>query len=141
MIQPEQAERIAAHALAPRGMRHLQTALALCILLLVAPSVIAFVAANWSAMPPSGRLIVLFLANAAAVSATYLAAQRRARDPAGTSHRLAMASRPCRSPSRRPRWPWSGRPSTWLPTPAASPGPSRFSAWRRRSSRDPAVRP
>jgi uncharacterized membrane protein len=88
LIQPEQAERIAAHALSPRGLRHLQTALALCILLLVAPSVIAFVAANWSGMPPSGRLIVLFLANAAAVSATYLAAQRRARDPAGTSHRL-----------------------------------------------------
>jgi uncharacterized membrane protein len=88
LIQPEQAERIAAHALAPRGLRHLQTALALCILLLVAPSVIAFVAANWSAMPPSGRLIVLFLANAAAVFATYLAAQRRARDQAGTAHRL-----------------------------------------------------
>lgn len=88
LIQPEQAERIAAHALAPRGLRHLQTALALCILLLVAPSIIAFVAANWSAMPPAGRLIVLFLANAAAASATYLAARRRVGDPAGASRRL-----------------------------------------------------
>jgi len=88
LIQPEQAERIAAHALAPRGLRHFQTALALCILLLVAPSIIAFVTANWSTMSPSARLIVLFLANAAAVSATYLASRRVARDQAGSIRRL-----------------------------------------------------
>jgi uncharacterized membrane protein len=88
LIQPEQAERIVAHALAPRGLRHLQTALALCILLLVAPSVIAFVAANWSAMPPLTRLIVLVLANTAAVTGAYLAARRLAHDQIGSSRRL-----------------------------------------------------
>lgn len=88
LIQPEQAERIAAHALAPRGHRHLQAALSLCILLLLAPSIIAFVAANWSAMSPAARLIVLFLANAAAVSATYFAARRAAHDQAGSIRRL-----------------------------------------------------
>lgn len=88
LIQPEQAERIAAHAFAPRGFKHLQAALALCILLLVAPSVIAFVAANWSAISPASRLIVLFLANAAAVAGTYLAARRHARGRTGSTSRL-----------------------------------------------------
>ena len=88
LIQPEQAERIAAHAFAPRGFKHLQAALALCILLLVAPSIIAFVAANWSAMPPASRLVVLFLVNAAAVSGTYLAVRRHAGGRTGSTSRL-----------------------------------------------------
>lgn len=88
LIQPEQAERIAAHAFAPRGFNHLQAALALCILLLLAPSIIAFVAANWSVMSPASRLVVLFLVNAAAVSGTFLAAQRHVRDRAGSTGRL-----------------------------------------------------
>lgn len=88
LIQPEQAERIAAHAFVPRGFQHLQAALALCILLLVAPSIIAFVAANWSAMTPASRLVVLFVTNAAAVFGTYLAAHRHARDQAGSASRL-----------------------------------------------------
>ncbi|GJE13751.1 MULTISPECIES: DUF2157 domain-containing protein [Methylobacterium] len=88
LIQPEQAERIAAHALAARGLRPLQTALALCILLLVAPSVIAFVAANWSAMSPPARLVVLVLADTAAVAGTYLAARRLSRDRIRSSRRV-----------------------------------------------------
>ncbi|MHC2109361.1 DUF2157 domain-containing protein [Methylobacterium sp. CM6246] len=88
LIQPEQAERIAAHAFAPRCFNHLQAALALCILLLLAPSIIAFVAANWSVMSPASRLVVLFLVNAAAVSGTFLAAQRHVRDRAGSTGRL-----------------------------------------------------
>lgn len=88
LIQAEQAERIAAHALAPRGFMNLQAALVLCILLLVAPSIIAFVAANWSAMSPASRFAVLFFANAAAVSGTYVAARRHARDRAGSASRL-----------------------------------------------------
>ena len=59
LILPEQAERIAAHAFASRGSKHLQPAFVLCILLLVAPSIIAFVAANWSVMTPASRLVVL----------------------------------------------------------------------------------
>ncbi|QGY01970.1 DUF2157 domain-containing protein [Methylobacterium mesophilicum SR1.6/6] len=88
LIQPEQAERIVAHALAPRGLLRLQTALALCILLLIAPSIIAFVAANWSAMPPLARIVVLVLADALAVAGCYLAARRHSRDRASASRRL-----------------------------------------------------
>jgi uncharacterized membrane protein len=88
LIQPEQAERIAAHAFAPRGFSHLQAAIAFCILLLVAPSIIAFVAANWSAMPPAGRLAVLFVVNTLAVLGTFLAARRRDRDRTRSAVRL-----------------------------------------------------
>ena len=88
LLQPEQAERIAAHALAPHGLKRLQAALALCILLLVAPSIIAFVAANWSAMSPASRLVVLFLVNFAAVLGTYLAARRKAGNRTGSTSRL-----------------------------------------------------
>jgi uncharacterized membrane protein len=88
LIQPEQAERIAAYVFAPRGSKHLQAALALCILLLVAPSILAFVAANWSVMSPASRLVVLVLVNAAAVLGTYLAARRHAYDRAGSTSRL-----------------------------------------------------
>lgn len=88
LIQPEQAERIAAHAFAPRSFRHLQAALVLCILLLVAPSIIAFVAANWSAMLPAARLAVLVVINALAVLGTFLAARRRDRDRTRSAIRL-----------------------------------------------------
>lgn len=88
LILPEQAERIAAHAFAPRGSKHLHAAIVLCILLLVAPSIIAFVAANWSVMAPASRLVVLFVTNAVAVFGTYLAARRRAQDRARSASRL-----------------------------------------------------
>ena len=88
LILPEQAERIAAHAFAPRGSKHLQAAIVLCILLLVAPSIIAFVAANWSVMTPASRLVVLVVINAVTVFGTYLAARRRAQDQAGSASRL-----------------------------------------------------
>jgi hypothetical protein len=89
LIRPDQVERISAEALAPRGLRHLQAALVLCILLLVAPSIIAFVAANWSAMSPLSRMVVLLLGNAATVLVTYLAVRRHGLNPAGSSRRLA----------------------------------------------------
>jgi uncharacterized membrane protein len=88
LLQPEQAERIAAHALAPRGSKHLQAALSLCILLLMAPSIIAFVAANWSGLSPASRLVVLLLINAAAVLGTYIAAARQARKRPGWAGRF-----------------------------------------------------
>ncbi|MGU3538024.1 DUF2157 domain-containing protein [Methylobacterium sp. A54F] len=89
LILPEQAERIAADALTPRGLGHLQALLALCILLLAAPAIIAFVAANWAAMSPAWRMAVLFLGNAAAVLATYVAARRQAPGSSGPSRGLA----------------------------------------------------
>ena len=88
LILPEQAERIASHAFASRGSKHLQAAILLCILLLVAPSIIAFVAANWSVMTPASRLVVLIVINAVTVFGTYLAARRRAQDQAGSASRL-----------------------------------------------------
>ena len=88
LIQPDQVERISAVALAPRGLGHLQAALALRILLLFAPAIIAFVAANWSAMSPPTRMVVLFLGNAATVLATYLAVRRQGLNSAGSSRRL-----------------------------------------------------
>lgn len=89
LIQPEQVERISAVALAPRGLGHLQAALVVCILVLFAPAIIAFVAANWSAMSPPSRMVVLFLGNAATVLATYLAVRRHGLNRAGSSRRLA----------------------------------------------------
>lgn len=88
LIQPEQVERISAVALAPRGLQHLQAILALCILLLFAPSIIAFVAANWSAMSPLSRMTVLFLGNAGTVLVTYLAVRRHERNPPGSTRRI-----------------------------------------------------
>ncbi len=88
LLQPEQAERIAAHAFAPRSSKHLQAALGLCILLLMAPSIIAFVAANWSGLSPASRLVVLLLINAAAVLSTYVAAIRQARERPGWAGRF-----------------------------------------------------
>ena len=141
LIQPEQAERIAAHALAPRGHRHLQAALALCILLLVAPSIIAFVAANWSAMPPAARLILLFLANAAAVSATYLAARRLARDQTGPARRLVDGMATLSLAIAAATLALVGQTFHVAADPRGFPGPSQPSAWRRRSSRARAVPP
>lgn len=88
LIQADQSERIAAHALAPRGGKHLQVVLGLCILLLLAPAILAFVAANWAAMPPGSRITVLFLTDAACVFATYLAALRHAAGPPGSPRKL-----------------------------------------------------
>ncbi len=88
LLQPEQAERIAAHAFAPRGSKRLQAALGLCIILLMAPSIIAFVAANWSGLSPASRLVVLLLINAAAVLGTYIAAVRQARERPGWAGRF-----------------------------------------------------
>lgn len=79
LIQPDQAERIAAHALAPRDHKSLQTVLGLCIVLLLAPAIIAFVAANWSALSAAARMAILFVTDIAAVSAAYLAARHRSR--------------------------------------------------------------
>ncbi len=80
LIAPDQAERIAAHAFAPRGLKGLQTVLGFCIVLLLAPAIIAFVAANWSAMSAASRMAVLFLADAAVVGGTFLVAARDTRD-------------------------------------------------------------
>ena len=89
LIQPEQAERIAADAFASRGLGHLQAALVLCIVVLAAPAVIAFVAANWAAMPPAARMVVLLLGNAATLLATFLAARAHARGSGASARRLA----------------------------------------------------
>lgn len=89
IIDGSQAERIAAVSLRAPGLGHLQAALALCLVLLAAPSVIAFVAANWAGMAPSSRMLVLVLANAASVLGAYLAARRNALTPSASARTLA----------------------------------------------------
>lgn len=92
IIDAAQAGRIAALSLRPPGLGHLQAALVLCLVLLAAPSVIAFVAANWAGMAPLSRLLVLALANAAAVLGAYLAARRNASSPSTAARNLADAA-------------------------------------------------
>ena len=89
IIDGAQAARIAAVSLRAPGLGHLQAALALCVVLLAAPSVIAFVAANWAGMAPLSRLLVLVLADAAAVLGAYLAARRNAATPSASARALA----------------------------------------------------
>lgn len=89
IIDGAQAARIAAASLRAPGLGHLQAALVLCLVLLAAPSVIAFVAANWAGMAPLSRLLVLVLADAAAVLGAYLAARRDAAAPSPSARALA----------------------------------------------------
>lgn len=88
IVDGAQAERIAAMSLRAPGLGHLQTALVLCLVLLAAPSVIAFVAANWAGMTPLSRMLVLVLADAAAVLGAYLAARRNAQAPSASARLL-----------------------------------------------------
>lgn len=88
-IRPDQAERIASDAFAARGIDYLQAALVLSFVLLMAPAIIAFVAANWDLISPITRMLVLFLGNGLVIAAAYLATLRQARNPSGGARFLA----------------------------------------------------
>ena len=88
-IRPDQAEAIASEAFAARGFDHLQAALILCFVLLTAPAIVAFVAANWEAISPLARMLLLFSGNGVVVVAAYLATLRQARNPSGGVRFLA----------------------------------------------------
>ncbi|WP_375456993.1 DUF2157 domain-containing protein [uncultured Methylobacterium sp.] len=89
LIDAAQRERIAAEALAPPGPGYLQGILVLCIVVLVAPAIIAFVAANWSGLAPATRMVVLFSADAAAVLGAWFAGRRHARAPSAPQRAVA----------------------------------------------------
>lgn len=89
LIDGAQRERIAAEALAAPGLAYLQGVLVLCLVILAATAVVAFVAANWAGMAPAYRMAVLFAANAAAVAGAYHATRRNAQTP--TVARRAVA--------------------------------------------------